>query len=204
MNIFYCCIANYSKYFDLDRVYENIGDHSFKHFQYVGWPDHGAPKTTEAIIALAKKVRNIVGAEEENTKVLVHCAAGVGRTGTFIALYQLMECLDEKVAEYNREKMSKVLSDNEFDGITVDIFNTVFNLRKRRCEMVRYIHINTNSPTHTCIYYIQSYKLISMFIFLQVQSPAQYDFLYQCVADYAKEIGHMLADDIDQSTPLLV
>ena len=48
-----------------------------------------------------------------------------------------MECLDEKVADYNREKLSTVTVGNQLDGITVDIFNTVFNLRKRRLEMVR-------------------------------------------------------------------
>ena len=118
-----------------DYVY----DHSFKHFQYIGWPDHGAPKSTKSIIALAKKVRNIVSAEKCNVKLLVHCAAGVGRTGTFIALYQLMEILDEKVAKYKLGDSS----DKE-DGLndkSIDIFNTVFDLRKKRCEMVSKCHL---------------------------------------------------------------
>ena len=127
----------------VDRVYENISDISLKHFQYVGWPDHGAPKSTSTIIALVKNVRNIVAEQKENTKILVHCAAGVGRTGTFISLYQLMEILDEKVATYCTAKMSRAPNDRYFDELTVDIFNTAFNLRKRRCEMVRYIDIHT-------------------------------------------------------------
>ena len=116
----------------LDYMY----DHSIKHFQYIGWPDHGAPKTTKSIIALAKKVRRIVAAETCNVKLLVHCAAGVGRTGTFIALYQLMEILDEKVAKHKLGNRSGSAEDNKAEDLTIDIFNLVMNLRKKRCEMV--------------------------------------------------------------------
>ena len=114
-------------------------DHSFKHFQYIGWPDHGAPKCTKSIIALAKKVRNIVSVEKCNVKLLVHCAAGVGRTGTFIALYQLMEILDEKVAKYKLGASSD--KEDSLNDHSIDIFNIVFDLRKKRCEMVSILDI---------------------------------------------------------------
>ena len=107
-----------------------------QHFHYVGWPDYGAPTTTDSIITLVKAVRNLVAAEKENVKVLVHCAAGVGRTGTFIALYQLMEMLDEKVIQYKRGRSSTSINESELGEITIDIFDTVFKLRKQRCSMV--------------------------------------------------------------------
>jgi len=56
----------------------------------------------------------------EKNNVVVHCSAGVGRTGTFIALYKLMDWIDSTP---NIEK--------------VDIFNEVLLLRKNRCNMVR-------------------------------------------------------------------
>ena len=117
-----------------DYVY----DHSFKHFQYIGWPDHGAPKSTKSILALAKAVRKIVAAEKFNVKLLVHCAAGVGRTGTFIALYQLMEILDEKVANHKLGNPLTPREENKDEELTIDIFNTVMELRKKRTEMVSY------------------------------------------------------------------
>ena len=124
------------------NILEYVDEHPFPHFQFIGWPDHGAPKSTDSIIALAKEVRKIVSETKDNVKVLVHCAAGVGRTGTFIALYHLMEELDEKVVQYLTEDEPSTSSGNEDDDIdnkiTIDVFQTVFNLRKKRCEMVKY------------------------------------------------------------------
>ena len=89
---------------------------------------------------------------------MVHCAAGVGRTGTFIALYHLMEELDEKVTQYLIDDGPNTTS-GDVDGdvdekITIDVFQTVFNLRKKRCEMVRLIVNGKNKK-----YYMYLYRL---------------------------------------------
>ena len=52
-----------------------------------------------------------------------------------------MEELDEKVVQYlTEEDEPSTSSGNEDDDlddkITIDVFQTVFNLRKKRCEMV--------------------------------------------------------------------
>ena len=100
-------------------------EHHVTQFHYIGWPDHGAPDSTAPIISLVRDVRaKLVSTKNKNINILVHCSAGVGRTGTFIALYQLMDLLD-------------VLS-KENSGLsnTIDIFNTVLQLRSKRIMMV--------------------------------------------------------------------
>ena len=86
---------------------------------------------------MVKQLRHLVASKNQNqVKILVHCSAGVGRTGTFIALYQLMELLDRKVDEYRKSIGKQSSNLNELEEITIDIFNTVFTLRRQRCLMV--------------------------------------------------------------------
>lgn len=61
------------------------------HFLYHAWPDHGVPQEqseTEGLIALVKTVGEMQ--REYECEVWVHCSAGIGRTGTFIALSSLV------------------------------------------------------------------------------------------------------------------
>ena len=118
---------------------EYVYEHSVDQYHYIGWPDFGAPTEVDSIIVLAKAVRKLVAQNKTNTKVIVHCSAGVGRTGTFIALYHYMKILDEMVPEYKRVQRLAPDTLEDVSDMTIDIFNHVFDLRKQRCEMVSYI-----------------------------------------------------------------
>ena len=128
-------IIPYSTFLYELTILENANQYvKFVHLHYLGWPDFGAPKETEPIINLVKDVRQII-ATNPNLKtrrdkftVLVHCSAGVGRTGTFIALYQMMEKLDILVPQFEKGGI--------YRDLTIDIFNTAFNLRHKRVFMV--------------------------------------------------------------------
>ena len=115
---------------------EYVYEHSVDQYHYIGWPDFGAPTEVDSIIVLAKAVRKLVAQNKTNTKVIVHCSAGVGRTGTFIALYHYMKILDEMVPEYKRVQRLAPDTLEDVSEMTVDIFHHVFELRKQRCEMV--------------------------------------------------------------------
>eukprot|EP00759_Apiculatamorpha_spiralis_P045366 PhF_6_TR4215/c0_g1_i1/m.5678 len=54
------------------------------HIQFYGWPDHGVPNACDGVLALMEKVEGIASPEKP---LLVHCSAGVGRTGTFITFH---------------------------------------------------------------------------------------------------------------------
>jgi len=64
--------------------------------QYLTWPDHGAPeeqdyKIIETILDYMSEF-HLTGEKVEqprNNKILVHCSAGIGRTGTIISIYNL-------------------------------------------------------------------------------------------------------------------
>ena len=52
------------------------------------WRDLSAPDDTKILLNMVHKTRDLVG--ERTDPILVHCSAGVGRTGTFIAVYKLV------------------------------------------------------------------------------------------------------------------
>ncbi|KAL2102898.1 hypothetical protein ACEWY4_002066 [Coilia grayii] len=87
------------------------------HLNYTSWPDHGVP-TVNAIENILQFVQ-IVRQQVNRTKgpIVVHCSAGVGRTGTFIALDRLMQHIRE----------------HEF----VDVLGLVSEMRSHRLSMVQ-------------------------------------------------------------------
>ncbi|NXK87508.1 PTPRK phosphatase, partial [Formicarius rufipectus] len=85
-------------------------------FHYLLWPDHRVPRNTSQLLCLVAVVNKRV-LEAPAGPVLVHCSAGIGRTGTFIALDFLL-------------KMGKA------EG-KVDVFHCVQQLREQRVSMVQ-------------------------------------------------------------------
>ncbi|PNF39793.1 hypothetical protein B7P43_G03502 [Cryptotermes secundus] len=86
------------------------------HLHFREWPDFGVPQSTDIMIHFCQTMRHHMLAAEQGL-ILVHCSAGVGRTGTLIAVDILLQHISE-----NKK---------------VDIFGTVFKLRKQRTNMVQ-------------------------------------------------------------------
>ncbi|XP_052280871.1 receptor-type tyrosine-protein phosphatase T-like [Dreissena polymorpha] len=85
------------------------------HFHYTAWPDKDVPTSTSSLLHFWRRIR----AHDPDKKQpwVVHCSAGVGRTGTFIAMDIL---IDEGQARQ-----------------TVDIYACVTKLRQQRVNMVQ-------------------------------------------------------------------
>ena len=99
--------------------------------QYTAWPELDVPTSTDSIISLVKEVeKQIVSQGQKTCTILIHCSAGVGQTGTFIALYLLMEQLQHIICG------RKIQSSNICSLNSIDIFNMVRHLRSRRGHMV--------------------------------------------------------------------
>eukprot|EP00049_Salpingoeca_infusionum_P020372 m.363948 g.363948 ORF g.363948 m.363948 type:complete len:687 (+) comp24830_c0_seq1:60-2120(+) len=63
------------------------------HYLYTAWPDHGVPNSAQELLHF----RHVVYKEwTPKTPVVIHCSAGVGRTGTFIAVDTLIRSLEVK------------------------------------------------------------------------------------------------------------
>ncbi|XP_006901943.1 PREDICTED: receptor-type tyrosine-protein phosphatase H [Elephantulus edwardii] len=67
---------------------------SVRQFHYVAWPDHGVPHSPDPLLAFWKVLRKWLDQKVGDGPAIVHCSAGVGRTGTLIALDVLLRQLE--------------------------------------------------------------------------------------------------------------
>ncbi|CZT42693.1 related to protein tyrosine phosphatase phi [Rhynchosporium secalis] len=98
------------------------------HYLYPNWPDFGAlaAENVASILSLMEESRKQNG-RGENPR-LIHCSAGVGRTGTFVALEFLLGELEGGAWEG---------WDNSEHSITDPVYETVNQLRMQRKTMVQ-------------------------------------------------------------------
>ncbi|XP_068439578.1 receptor-type tyrosine-protein phosphatase H-like [Clinocottus analis] len=73
-------------------------ERTVRHFHFTAWPDHGVPQGTEVLIQFRGLVRQHIESDGAEAPTVVHCSAGVGRTGTIIALDVLLQQLEKERA----------------------------------------------------------------------------------------------------------
>ncbi|RXM93423.1 Receptor-type tyrosine-protein phosphatase T, partial [Acipenser ruthenus] len=86
-----------------------------RHFHFTSWPDHGVPCYATGLLGFVRQVKFLN--PPDAGPIVVHCSAGAGRTGCFIAVDIMLD-----------------MAENE--GV-VDIFNCIRELRSQRVNMVQ-------------------------------------------------------------------
>ncbi|BET01485.1 protein-tyrosine phosphatase 10d [Nesidiocoris tenuis] len=96
-----------------------------RHFHFTTWPDFGVPNPPTTLVRFVRAFRERIAPEQR--PIVVHCSAGVGRSGTFIALDRILQSLNHGTD-------------------SVDIFGIVWGMRKERVWMVQ------TEQQYICIY----------------------------------------------------
>ncbi|XP_058874150.1 receptor-type tyrosine-protein phosphatase H-like isoform X2 [Acipenser ruthenus] len=77
---------------------KSLESRTVRQFHFTAWPDHGVPHNTATLIQFRALVRKFLDNRERNGPAIVHCSAGVGRTGTLIALDSLLLQIEREKA----------------------------------------------------------------------------------------------------------
>ncbi|XP_076859195.1 receptor-type tyrosine-protein phosphatase V-like [Brachyhypopomus gauderio] len=104
------------------------------HYYYPDWPDQGVPKEPVSLCALTERVRKHLEGASSLGPTVVHCSAGVGRSGTFVALLWLLRLCVR--------------------GVPPDVFLTVRDLRRHRVLMVQ--NLEQYIFVHQCLLHLLS------------------------------------------------
>ncbi|XP_036149431.1 tyrosine-protein phosphatase 10D isoform X2 [Monomorium pharaonis] len=111
------------------------------HLHFKDWPDHDVPEDFDAMINFCQIMRRNITSNKGF--IVVHCSAGIGRTGTLIAIDILLQQIRD-----NRK---------------LDVFGTVYRLRHHRINMVQ--RESQYAYIYNCIkqvlknpYFLKTYK----------------------------------------------
>ncbi|KFD57167.1 hypothetical protein M513_02052 [Trichuris suis] len=119
------------------------------HYHFLAWPDHGVPANPGSVVNFLEEINQLETNLPDSKPIIVHCSAGIGRTGTFIAI-DLILCLVRK------------------NGLqcTIDIRQTVQMLRSQRSGMVqteaqyKFVYMAVHYYIDTFSKLVQEYKRI--------------------------------------------
>ncbi|BET02499.1 Tyrosine-protein phosphatase [Nesidiocoris tenuis] len=90
------------------------------HYHFQGWPDHGVPNDPGSVLNFVHDVNACHESTGFLGPVVVHCSAGIGRTGTFIVIHILLNYINSNGVDCE-----------------IDIQRTIQMVRAQRSGMVQ-------------------------------------------------------------------
>ncbi|KAM4684986.1 tyrosine-protein phosphatase non-receptor type 2 isoform 3-T3 [Amazona ochrocephala] len=89
------------------------------HFHYTTWPDFGVPESPASFLNFLFKVRESGSLSPEHGPAVIHCSAGIGRSGTFSLVDTFLVLMEKK------------------DSPSVDIKKVLLDMRKYRMGLIQ-------------------------------------------------------------------
>ncbi|XP_059868523.1 tyrosine-protein phosphatase non-receptor type 11-like [Delphinus delphis] len=90
------------------------------HCQYFGWPDHGVPAEPTGVLGFLDEVNRAQSGMPGAGPMVVHCSAGIGRTGTIIVIDILVDVIRRQGLDCD-----------------IDVPKTIQHVRRQRSGMVQ-------------------------------------------------------------------
>ncbi|XP_067094434.1 tyrosine-protein phosphatase non-receptor type 6 isoform X1 [Osmerus mordax] len=110
------------------------------HYQYLSWPDHGVPDEPGCVLSFLSEVNSKQDEFPGAGPMIIHCSAGIGRTGTFVVVDMIIKTIDTKGLDCD-----------------IDIQKSIQMVREQRSGMVQ-TEAQYKFIYHAVSYYIDAEK----------------------------------------------
>ena len=104
------------------------------HYHFTAWPDHGVPADKTCMLAFIKRIRK--AHPPMGPPLLVHCSAGVGRTGTFITLDTMLQRMEDG-QDLNVHEFVKQMRTKRVLMVQTEVLQTLFKVFKSMASSKR-------------------------------------------------------------------
>ncbi|AEE09520.1 protein tyrosine phosphatase [Cotesia vestalis bracovirus] len=107
------------------------------HYCYTAWPSYGAPANLKEFLAFMSTVHQEREWSLERARlqfasqpgpILVHCSAGVGRTGTFCAIDHALNCLKKTKAVSVQESVLAIRKMRHLSVVTLEQYKFIYKV----------------------------------------------------------------------------
>ncbi|XP_052067766.1 receptor-type tyrosine-protein phosphatase alpha-like [Mytilus californianus] len=142
------------------------------HYHFTQWPDHGVPDSIK-LVNFYRAVKN--NNRNQHGPLLVHCSAGIGRTGTFIAIDSLYEHgksvgyvdIVEYVKIMRRDRLNMIQTFEQYEAVfeALQELFTVLDTSIPVKDFSRYvdkIQDNATIPQNQKVYRLEFQRLQSL------------------------------------------
>lgn len=99
------------------------------HLHFIGWPDFDVPDVDQ-FLKLCTLVNEIVPDQDNLSKnpIIVHCSAGIGRSGTFCVVHKIINTLQNNSSQNNS---------SQNNSLQINLTQIVYDLRNDRSFLVQ-------------------------------------------------------------------
>ena len=112
-------------------------EHSIKILNYIGWPDMDVPEDRNLLFTYMYRIyKHIITFGLKN--ILVHCSAGVGRTGTVLCCIELLDYINNYIFDFDKKEFKIQFDENKLiKNLYIILINFIYYLRLHRPDMVQ-------------------------------------------------------------------
>ena len=107
------------------------------HFHYITWPDFGVPEETGSFLEFLEKTNQaqILLKEEESIEspVIVHCSAGIGRSGAYV----IVDCVLNYLQHGTQNDSNATAAGGDMISVPKSIEELVIFIRRHRMGLIQ-------------------------------------------------------------------